>query len=428
VTPPPAGGARGGRAFYGWTAIVPSVFVILLVTNGLTLGGMAAFDPTLIAQLGVSRAEVKFGDFIQLGITAIMTLGSGWLSDRYGVRPVMVVGILALAAGFFGLGRVDTLSDLYWARFMMGLGLAGAGLAICVVAVSRWFVLRRGLALGLVLAGTSLGNGFFPRIFTTLIADQGLRTAADVAAIAILAMLLLVWWPLREWPAAVGAEPLGRSRLAAAGVATEGGAEGSVGAELTYREILSRREFWLIGVAAFATFFAILGVNNNMILHMQSLGLPPVTGSLIAIPLFLAGLIGKLAAGWLTDLLGRKPVWVVSLSLMLVAVLSLSAMRPGWVPAAAVVLGLGWGANYTLLQAVVSDVFGTRSLGRVMGAITVMDAGGGALGPWVTAAIADATGSYRAGFAAIALLLVAGLLCASRLGINTPDRAVRGTR
>ena len=185
---PPA----GARPFYGWTAIVPSVFVVLLVTNGLTLGGMAAFDPTLIAQLGGSRADVKFGDFIQLGVTAVMTVGSGWLADRHGVRPVMILGILALAAGFFGLGRVDSLSDLYWARFLMGLGLAGAGLAICVVAVSRWFILRRGLALGLVLAGTSLGNGFFPRIFTALIADEGLRTAADIAACAVLAMALLV--------------------------------------------------------------------------------------------------------------------------------------------------------------------------------------------------------------------------------------------
>ena len=355
-----------------------------------------------------------------------MTVGSGWLADRHGVRPVMILGILALAAGFFGLGRVDSLSDLYWARFLMGLGLAGAGLAICVVAVSRWFILRRGLALGLVLAGTSLGNGFFPRIFTALIADEGLRTAADIAACAVLAMALLVWWPLREWPSSVGSEPLGRSRLTAAGVAAEGGAEGSVGAALSYRQILGRREFWLIGVAAFATFFAILGVNNNMILHMQALGLPPATGSLIAIPLFVAGLVGKLAAGWLTDLLGRKPVWVASLSSMLAALLLLLTMAPAWVPVAAVVLGLGWGANYTLLQAVVSDVFGTRSLGRVMGAVTVLDAGGGALGPWVTAAIADATGSYQAGFAAIAALLVAGLACAARLDVDTPDRVVRG--
>jgi MFS family permease len=425
VTPGPVG-AAAPRRHYGWTAIVPSVFVILLVTNGLTLGGMAAFDPTLIAQLGVSRAEVKFGDFIQLGITALVTIGSGWLSDRYGVRPVMALGIAALAVGFFALGRVDSLADLYWARFMMGVGLAGAGLAICVVAVSRWFILRRGLALGVVLAGTSLGNGFFPRIFTTLIADEGLRAAADIAAVAILLLSFLVWWPLREWPASVGAEPYGRSRLAAAGVATEGDAQGAVGPVLSYREILARREFWLIGVAAFATFFAILGVNNNMILHMQALGLPPATGSLIAIPLFLAGLIGKLASGWLTDLLGRKPVWVASLCLMLGATLLLLTMQAGWVPIAAVILGLGWGANYTLLQAVVSDVFGTRSLGRVMGAITVLDAGGGALGPWVTAAIADGSGSYQAGFAAIALLLVAGLACASRLGISTPDRAVRG--
>ena len=79
--------------------------------------------------------------------------------------------------------------------------------------------------------------------------------------------------------------------------------------------------------------------------------------------------MGKLASGWLTDLYGRKPVWMISLSLMLAAALMLAAMNASLVPVAAVMMGLGWGANYTLLQAVAGDVFGARSLGKVMGAV-----------------------------------------------------------
>ena len=88
-------------------------------------------------------------------------------------------------------------------------------------------------------------------------------------------------------------------------------------------------------------------------------------------------------------------------------------------------MGLGWGANYTLLQAVASDVFGTRSLGRVMGAVTVLDAGGGAIGPYITARFADASGDYQSGFLVIFVLIGLALLCASRLNVPTPDAQVR---
>jgi MFS family permease len=375
----------------------------------------------LIKELGVARADIKLGDAIQLGVTAFVTIGTGWLADRFGVRIVMAVGLVALAWGFALLGQVHTLQDYYISRFWMGLGLTGSGLAISVVAVSRWFVLRRGLALGMVLAGTSLGNALFPWIFTRLIQADGWRAASLYATWGLLAMLLLVAFVLKEWPARLGLQPYGADRVGAE--AAQGFS--ATGPELSYAQILGRREFWLMGVAAFGTFYTILGVNNNMILHMQNLGVAPSIGALIAMPLFFAGLCGKLASGWLTDVFGRKPVWLLCLALMFTAALMLIAMNATLVPYAAVLLGLGWGANYTLLQAVAGDIFGARSLGRVMGAVTVLDAGGGALGPWVTARLADAAGNYRPGFMVVAGLIALAMLCALLLKVATPDIQAR---
>jgi MFS family permease len=402
-----------GLGFYGWWAIVPAAFLILSITNGLTVGGIAAFDPSLIAQLGVPRASIKLGDAIQLGVTAVLTIATGWLADRFGVRIVMAFGIAALSWAFFALGNVTTLADYYWSRVWMGVGLAGAGLAICVVATSRWFALRRGLALGIVLAGTSLGNALFPLIFTRLIASDGLRESAQIAAWMVLALSLVVLLLVREWPERLGLKPYGAERVDPTKSATE-----LSGPDLSYGEILSRREFWLMGIAAFCTFYSILGINNNMILHVQDLGGGVEFGASMAMPLFFAGLVGKLASGWLTDVLGRRPVWLVSLTLMLLGALGMTTMSLA--PFAALAVGLGWGANYTLLQAVASDLFGTRSLGRVMGAVTVLDAGGGALGPFVTAWIADSTGNYLAGFAVVAALIGTALICAALLKVRAP--------
>ncbi len=171
-----------------------------------------------------------------------------------------------------------------------------------------------------------------------------------------------------------------------------------MGEDLGYWQILRRREFWLLGVAAFGTFYAFLGINNNLILHMMQLGMAQSAAAAMLIPLFLAGLSGKVLAGWLSDRFGRKTVWIACLALMLCGALLLTTLRAELIAPAAIILGLGWGANYTLLQAVAGDVFGARSLGRVMGAITVLDAGGGALGPWMTADLSDRSGNYQNGF------------------------------
>lgn len=399
-----------GGIYYGWWAIVPAAFIIILVTNGLTVGAIAAFDPALIAQLGVTRGAIKIGDAIQLGVTSTITVLAGALTDRYGYRKVMLVGVACLLWGFYSLGHVDSIQDYYWSRAWMGLGLAGAGMAMCMVAVSRWFVASRGLAIGIVLAGTSFGNGFMPSIFTALITAYGWRDAS-LFTLALLAVLpLLVWGLMREWPAAVGLKPLG-----AGSAASEARA---MGEDLGYWQILRRREFWLLGAAAFGTFYAFLGINNNLILHMMQLGMAQSAAAVMLIPLFLAGLSGKVLAGWLSDRFGRKTVWIACLALMLGGALLLTTLRAELIAPAAIILGLGWGANYTLLQAVTGDVFGARSLGRVMGAITVLDAGGGALGPWITAELSDRSGNYQNGFLLVCGLVALAIVCAASLRLR----------
>jgi MFS family permease len=113
----------------------------------------------------------------------------GWLADRYGVRPVMTVGVLLLVGALYGFSTIDSLAGVYLMRALMGGALAGAGLVICVTIVSRWFVAKRGLALGLMLSGTSLGNAVIPQMNAALFAEHGWREAFTI--ICLIPLLLL---------------------------------------------------------------------------------------------------------------------------------------------------------------------------------------------------------------------------------------------
>lgn len=406
--------AQSGWRYYGWWGVVLASLFFILVTNGLTIGGIQAFDPHLLAALSIERAPLKLGDAIQLGTAAIFTLLTGWAADRFGVRPVMTIGVLLLSASFYGLAHVETVGGLYALRFVMGLGLAGAGLAVCVVIVSRWFISRRGLALGLMLAGTSLGSGILPSIFTRLIEAHDWRQAALYAAFAPLLLLPVAWFAIKEWPSRIGLAPYGGAGAHAAALA---------GPDLSYGDIVARREFWLIGASAFATFYSILAVSNNLFLHSKDLGFAPEQSAALFVPLFIMGLIGKVVSGVLSDIFGRKRVWILSLVLMLSGAFMLVTLQKSLVMPAIALFGFGWGGNYSLLQAIAADAFGSRALGRVMGALTVLDAGGGALGPWITSLLYDRYGSYTPGFSVVCGLIVLSILLALSLRVRSPESA-----
>ncbi len=405
------GRAQTGLGFYGWWGIVLATFIIIWTTNGLTVGAIASFDKSLLELLGVGQGPLKFGDTIMLLTTAVCTPLSGWVADRWGVRPVMAVGVLALAGAFYGLGHISTLGDVYWMRLLMGVSLSCAGLAICVVIVSRWFVGLRGTALGLMLAGTSLGNALFPTLTVSWIQDLGWRAASTYVAILPLLLLPLILVALKEWPARLGLEPYpAEAASAPRGHARDGAAD------IGYASILRRKEFWLLGATAFCTFYSILALTYNLFRHVDDLGVSRDTAAGLFFPLFIGGLAGKLGSGVLSDWLGRRLTWLLGLSCMLVGMALLITQRTELLVVAISLFGLGWGGNYTLLQAATADAFDARSLGRVMGAITVLDAGGGAMGPWITGLLYDRYGSFTVGFGVMAVLIGLAIVMVSLLG------------
>ncbi len=408
--------ATAGWRFYGWWGIVLPAFVVIWITNALTLAGIAVFDRAILDELALTRGALKFGDTLQLLASAALAPVGGWIADRYGVRPAMVAGALLLAGGLYAYSLIDSLTQLYLLRIVLGASLAGAGLVVCVTIVSRWFVSRRGLALGLMLSGTSLGNALIPQLNTWLIGQHGWRDALQIVCLVPLLLLPLVLLVIKEWPERVGLAPLGADRAAPA-------AAGAPAPGYEFSAAVRTPNFWLIATAAFCTFYSILGLSGNLFLHMQDLGYDDAGAARAFFPLFVMGLVGKLAAGAVSEILPRKVVFALCLGLMLTGAAMLATLDPSLVWPALWLFGLGWGGNYTMLQALVADVFGARALGRILGAITVIDATGGAIGPWITGMTYDVAGDYGLGFKLMTGLIAIAFVCA--MLVRMPARPER---
>jgi MFS family permease len=117
---------------------------------------------------------------------------------------------------------------------------------------------------------------------------------------------------------------------------------------------------------------------------------------------------GRITAGTFSDRLGGFTTIRAGYALQILALIAL-----WWVPSWAallgslVVFGVGLGASDTMLTRVIPDVFGVRSLGAIMGVLSLGWRSGAALGPATAGFLYDLTGSYAVPFAASPLVVLA---------------------
>lgn len=402
-----------GQLTYRWV-ICASAFLVLFVSNGMTLGGMAVFDIELMKSLTeitgaeISVTQIKLRDTIMFATASICGLGAGWLADKVGVKPMILVGLAMLAAGNFAYGQIQSLTNIYWIQASFGVVLALCGLMINVYLISSWFEKNRGLAIGLVLAGSSLGNAFFPQLNTGLMTMGDWRQVFAWIALIPLALLPVVLFLIRNGPNSAGKTATGGAPKVLAGY--------------TLGEALTSRNFWVIAVIAMCTFYSILGMSANVFIYMSKSDYSPADASTGVSILFIGGLIGKIISGYLAENFGRKRILLTGLVLMLAGGAALLIATQSESSAALwsglVAFGFGWGGIYTLIQLLSADLFGMRALGKVLAAINILDATGGALGPVVTGRLYDTSGSYFLPFAVITVLLLVATIAASLLNVK----------
>ncbi len=398
--------AKNNKGFYyGWVIAFCSL-LIMWVTNGMTLAGLTVYDRDILDFLALAEGEdglrgrLKFRDTITLLGSGLLAPITGAIADRIGVRPLMAFGFALLAAGNFLYSRIDSLNDIYGIHLMLASGLACSGLVVNVMLVSKWFVKNRGLAVGMTVAGTSLGNAALPQLNTWLISEFGWRTAFMYSSVLPLMLIPVVLFLLRERPEDKG--------LKAPGSGAQAGASPSMSG-MRYADALKTRNFWVLAGIAMLTFYSILALLSNLFLHMTDQGFEAQVAANGLTVLFVLGLLGKLLSGFLAERLGHKGMFVSTIGVMCIGAWLLISTNTLTFWPAIVLLGIGWGGLYTLLQLLAADYFGLRDLGKILGTITVLDTFGGGMGPVVTGVLFDRFGSYEVPFTIIAVLVTTAL-------------------
>lgn len=412
---------RRARVFHGWW-IVLAAFVCHAVNTGAIFYTWGVFLTPLSAVFG-GRGPVANGfSFLQFA-AATYSIGVGRVVDRRGARPVQLVGGVVLALGFLLLSRVRSLPGLYLCLVgPVALGSTCIGHLPNNAAVARWFVRRRGRALGVSTAGISAGGILFAPLAQHLIVAYGWRTAFAVLGVVVVVLVLPpVAAFMRRDPADLGLLPDGLPPPSGASgedlALVERELERSVQPEVAFRQ----RNFWLLA-AAFGLTMA--GLSSTLLFQTALLidrGLPERAASLVLGATAAMGVVGKLGFGVLLDRFDQRRVAAVCFCLQAAGVCLLwRAHGPAALACYVVLYGYAMGGNATLVASLNGAVFGRMHYGAIAGRMSPFLVLAQGVGVPATGYLRDLTGGYDA---ALAVVVVCSLVAAAIvLRVRLPPR------
>jgi len=394
-----------------WLALAVT-FLVLLSAAAVRATPGVLFLP-LEHEFRWSRSTVSLAVSVNILLYGLVGPFAGALMQRLGVRRTTLIALTLLAAGvsLATLVRQPWELVLLWG-VVVGAGSGMAALVLGATIVNRWFVARRGLAMGILTASTATGQLIFLPLLASVIERHGWRFGILIVAAAAALMIPIVFALLRERPADLGITAYGGTADAAPTAATANPARIAIEA---LADGLRSRDFWLLTLT-----FVICGASTNGLVGTHLIpaahdhGIPEVRAAGLLAIMGVFDLAGTTASGWLSDRWDSRRLlaWYYGLRGLSLLFLPLALGTPGtaiWV--FAVFYGLDWIATVPPTVKLATDAFGSARAPVMFGWIAAGHQVGAALTALTAGWVRTTLGDYQVAFwASGGLCLVAALL------------------
>ncbi|MGW0036573.1 MFS transporter [Gordonia sp. NPDC003376] len=410
-----------------WAWIVAGVsFIALLGAAGFRAVPSVMMDP-LHMEFGWSHATVGAAMSINMVLFGVTAPFAAALMDRFGVRPILAIALLLIAAGT-GLGVFMTASWqllILWG-VLVGLGTGSISMGFVATISTRWFVARRGLVTGVLTAASATGQLIFLPVVAHLTETYGWRWASVVVTVSALAVVPLVLLFIRDHPRDVGTTAYGAPPDTTDPEIADRGFGSAISGLIRGVRVPA---FWLLAAS-----FAICGMTTNGLIGTHFIpaandhGMPTTVAASLLATVGIFDVAGTVLSGWLTDRVDPRLLLVIyylgrGASLMALPVLLSPHAEPStWV--FIVFYGLDWVATVPPTIAICRHYFGADTP-VVFGWVFASHQIGAAIAAFGAGYLRDTQGSYDITFhVAAGLCGVAAVCCASirlRRGIIESD-------
>jgi MFS transporter, OFA family, oxalate/formate antiporter len=387
-----------GEFSLGWKVLVACFLGTMCGASPIPFNILGAlFDP-LNTEFGWSRAEISGGITVFGIVASLMAPVFGWLSDKHGVRKV---GLWSLAAFVVALSSLyftpASIFGYYLLWFFVGLVGIGSTPVTWSRATSLWFVKNRGLALGIMLIGTSVAAFIVPSLAVWSIQNYGWRQMFPIVALLPLLIALPFCFIFFR-------EPRAEERPTA--ISTS---DGKV-AGMTFGEVVKTRQFWILWFSILIIALAYGGAHIHMIPIVMDHGLDLPTAAKMMGVVGLGLMVGRIGVGFLLDRVWGPAIAFPVLCLPAIACFLLmgTSSEMTYISIAAFLLGFAAGAESDLIAFLAARYFGMAHFGRIYGMLYMPFGLFSAISPLVYGLVRDRTGSYDMMLTAAAVMFVIG--------------------
>ncbi|MGH6908003.1 MAG: MFS transporter [Aestuariivirga sp.] len=374
----------------GWLVLLACVLGFGTGIAGIPFFTMGVFVGALEAEFGWARGAIYVAVTILTLVGGVASVLVGALVDRYGVRRIVILGLIGSGLGIASVGFSNSSiwSFYFFVALLTLLGCATSPVTFTRV-INTWFNKSRGLALGISMMGVGIAALTVPVYAAWIIEHHGWRMAyLALGAFPILIGLPPVLLFLRDAPPREAISTVAAAAMPSAPLQLQSG--------YTMQEVMRQSRFWRLAAAAAFTAFGLLGIIANFIPALKEAGHSLTVAAGIFGTYGIALLIGRVGAGLLMDRFWAPSVVAVAWCgpIVTAVVLIGFASDTAWPIVAAALLGLAGGAEFDMLAYFTSRYFGMKHYGRNFGVLFLIFSLGAAVSGPAFGFWHDAYGNY----------------------------------
>jgi MFS family permease len=390
---------------YAWIRLA-----VALVLGTIGSAGMWSYVvalPPVQADFGIDRGAASVPYTMAMIGFAFGGVAMGRLADRFGIVCPAILGSVLLGGGYVAASYAPNIWTLDAAHFLIGVGASGTFGPI-ISDMSHWFKKRRGIAIAIASSGNYLSGAVWPPIIQYFIETSGWR--ATHLGIGILCLITIIPLALlRRRPSPIEHADIG---------ATGGSARGTLSLSPNTLQAL-------LAVGGIACCVAMAMPQVHIVAYCGDLGYGPARGAEMLSLMLGLGLIARVASGSIADKIGG--LWALMIGSALQAFALLLYLGFNGLTSLYIVsglFGLFQGGIIPMYAVIVREYFPPKDAGVRTGIALMFALFGMALGGWMSGAIFDLTGSYRAAFLngflwnLLNLAIIGWLLLRSRAGLS----------
>ena len=384
---------RNREIFWGWYIVMGAFFIMSINYGARYCFGV--FLKPMTVEFGWSRSVTALAATINMLVYSFGAIFVGRMLDRVAPRWITTIGATIAACGYILTGFVNTPIGFYITYgLMVGIGATGMGVVACTSSVGKWFIKKRGVAIGIASMGISFGTvaltplaGYVSGYFSWRFGLIALGILTFLIGVIISQTVMR-----KKQPEAYGLLPDGDK------IAIPHQAQISLAVQrIPTLTIFKDSRFWTLAICQGLAVMVGMSVFVHQVAYATDNGIDKMAAATSLAAVSMTGFLGQFFFGWFSDRL-KDPKYASFLGTMFLLtgmILLINAKSISQLYIYALIYGFGYGSLAPVVPITAANRFGRHSLGSIYGLLTFFIGVGGSIGPILGGFIYDHFGSYR---------------------------------